>query len=303
MMMDDDEEYKNTPSIIRDRLLMIPGVKMSIPLRPDIFAIPKILTEHTYMMLTNQGSADGRKFRDSMKAALGNALFSPTVVPQAVKPLVEVGINYNFYQGRPLIGTYQKGLEVERQFNDSTSELGKFLGSAGVISPIAADHLIRGMLGSVGGLGLLLTNGILHNDPSVPRPEMTTREVIAALPSTSGFVRREYETGIKNDFYVLRDEVSKAVNTMNDLKARSPHEIEEFLAEEKNINRLGLQKATNQITQDLSKIRREISRITQLPASEMSAKEKQQAIRELRQIEQDMLSGIDIKELRRIAKL
>ena len=301
MMMDDDEEYKATPSVIRDRLLMVPGVKMSIPIRPDIFSIPKIITEHMYMINTNQGSADGRKFRDSMKAALGNALFSPTVVPQAVKPIVEVGINYNFFQGRPLVGTYQKGLETERQFNDSTSEFAKALGNTGLISPIDADHLIRGMLGSVGGLSLLLTNGILHSDPSVPRPEMTMREAFAAIPGTSGFVRREYETGLKNDFYVLRDAVSEAVNTMNDIKARSPHEIEEFLADEKNINRVGLQKATNTITQNLSKIRREISRITL--AADMTAQEKQEAIKELKDIEQEMLSGIDIKELRRMAQL
>jgi hypothetical protein len=301
MMMDDDEDYKATPSIIRDRLLMIPGVKMSIPIRSDIFAIPKIITEHMYMITTNQGSADGRKFRDSLKAALGNSLFSPTVVPQVIKPLAEVGINYNFFQGRPLVGTYQKGLETERQFNDSTSEFAKSLGSTGVISPIAADHLIRGMFGSVGGLTLFLTNGLLHSDPSVPRPEMTVREALAAIPGTSGFVRREYETGIKNDFYVLRDEVSKAVNTLNDMKARSPHEIEEFLAEEKNINRIGLQKATNKITEDLSKIRREISRITQ--STDMSAREKQQNIKDLKEIEKDMLSRVDIKELRRMAQL
>ena len=301
MMMDDDEDYKNTPSIIRDRLLMIPGTKMSIPIRSDIFAIPKILTEHMYMINTNQGAADGRKFRDSMKAAMGNSLFSPTVVPQVVKPLVEVGINYNFFQGRPLIGTYQKGLETERQFNDSTSELAKSLGSTGLISPIAADHLVRGMFGSVGGLTILLTNGLLHSDPSVPRPEMTVREALAALPGTSGFIRREYETGIKNDFYVLRDEVSKAVNTLNDLKARSPHEIEGFLAQEKNINRIGLQKATNQITEALSKIRREISRVSQ--ARDMSAGEKQRVIKELRETEKEMLSGVDVQKLRKMAQL
>jgi len=192
-------------------------------------------------------------------------------------------------------------LETERQFNDSTSEFAKALGNTGLISPIDADHLIRGMLGSVGGLSLLLTNGILHSDPSVPRPEMTMREAFAAIPGTSGFVRREYETGLKNDFYVLRDAVSEAVNTMNDIKARSPHEIEEFLADEKNINRIGLQKATNTITQNLSKIRREISRITL--AADMTAREKQEAIKELKDIEQEMLSGIDIKELRRMAQL
>jgi len=301
MMVGDDEDYLNKPSVMRDRLFMIPGTGLSIPIRSDIFSIPKIITEHTYMLMTDNGASDGRKFRDSMKAALGNALFSPTVVPQAIKPLVEVGINYNFFQGRPLVGTYQKGLETERQFNDSTSELAKLFGQTGVISPIAADHLIRGMLGSVGGLTLYMTNFALHNDPSVPRPAMSIREAAAALPGTSGFLTKEYETALKNDFYVLRDEVSTAVNTLNDLKKRSPHEIEEFLADETNLTRVGMAKAVNRITKNLTDIRRSISQIT--ASNQMSASEKAEQIRELKAIEREILQNVDLKSLRKMANL
>jgi hypothetical protein len=124
MMNADDEDYLNKPASVRDRLLMIPGTGgLSIPLRMDLFTFPKVLTEHMYLLLTDKGYEDTRKFRDSMQNALFNAVASPTPVPQAIKPLVEVGINYNFFQGRPLVGTFQKGLELERQFNDSTSEL------------------------------------------------------------------------------------------------------------------------------------------------------------------------------------
>lgn len=303
MTMDDDEDYINKPSVMRDRLFIIPGTGMTIPIRTDIFSMPKILTEHMYMLMTNQGMADGRKFRDSMKAALGNIFFGPTPVPQAIKPLIEVGVNYNFFQGRPLIGTYQKGLEIERQFNDSTSELAKLFGQTGLISPIAADHLFRGMLGSLGGLIVFTTNPILHSDPKVPRPELSLTEAMAALPGTSGFVSRPFETGLKNDFYVLRDEVSKAANTFNDIKNRNPADIEEFLAKEDNVTRVGMQKAVNQITKELTEIRRQISLITNLPATDMSAAEKRSQINELRQIEQEMLRSIDIKELRRMANL
>jgi hypothetical protein len=301
MLIGDDEDYLNKPSVMRDRLFMIPGTGLSIPIRSDIFSIPKIITEHMYMLMTDNGASDGRKFRDSMKAALGNALFSPTVVPQAIKPLVEVGINYNFFQGRPLIGTYQQGLETARQFNDSTSELAKLFGQTGLISPIAADHLIRGMLGSVGGLTLYTTNFALHNDPEVPRPALSFMEAVAALPGTSGFVSKEYETALKNDFYVLRDEVSTAVNTLNDLKKRSPNEIEEFLADETNLTRVGMAKAVNRITKNLTDIRRSISQIT--ASDQMSASEKAEQIRELKAIEREILQNVDLKFLREMANL
>jgi hypothetical protein len=111
MLISDDEDYQNKPSVIRDRLLMIPGTGgLSVPLRPDIFSLPKILTEHTYLMMTDNGTQDGRKFRDSMTAAVVNAISSPTAIPQAIKPFFEVGINYNFFQGRPLVGIYNRTL-------------------------------------------------------------------------------------------------------------------------------------------------------------------------------------------------
>jgi hypothetical protein len=301
MLIGDDEDYLNKPSVMRDRLFMIPGTGLSIPIRSDIFSIPKIITEHMYMLMTDNGASDGRKFRDSMKAALGNALFSPTVVPQAIKPVFEVGINYNLFQGRPLVGTYQQGLETARQFNDSTSELAKLFGQTGLISPIAADHLIRGMLGSAGGLTLYMTNFALHNDPAVPRPALSFMEAVAALPGTSGFVSKEYETALKNDFYVLRDEVSTAVNTLNDLKKRSPNEIEEFLADETNLTRVGMAKAVNRITKNLTDIRRSISQIT--ASDQMSASEKAEQIRELKAIEREILQNVDLKSLREMANL
>lgn len=303
MMIADDEDYKKKPSVMRDRLFMIPGTGLSVPIRQDIFSIPKILTEHLYLLMTDNGSEDGRKFRDSMKAALFNAVASPTPVPQVVKPIAEVIMNYNYFQGRPLIGTYQKTLETERQFTDSTSELAKLLGSTGMISPIAADHLIRGMFGSVGGLTIYMTNPLLDSFGESSRPEMSAREMLATLPGTSGFVSKPNETALKNDFYVLRDEVAKVANTLNDMKARSPQDIEEYLKDEDNLNKLGLKPAVDRITSNLSTIRRAISRINNMPDSQMSPTEKAKQIDELRKTEQEMLEGLDIKSLRKMAGL
>jgi hypothetical protein len=304
MLNGDDEDYENKPAVVRDRLLMIPGTGgLSIPLRADLFTLPKIITEHTYLLLTDKGYEDGRKFRDSIKAALGSALLSPTVVPQAIKPLVEVGINYNFFSGRPLIGEFEKKKETAQQFSDTTSEIAKLLGATGLVSPIAVDHLMRGMFGSAGGLVIYMTNPILHSDPNVDRPSLSLRDAMATLPGTSGFISREYESGLKNDFYVLRDEVARVAATVSDLKTTSPEKIEEYLSSEEKLARYGLAKGVNKITDQLGKVRKAITYITNRPASEMTSSEKQEAIKELRETEREILKTINVKELRKMAQV
>jgi hypothetical protein len=301
MMNGDDEDYLNKPTPTRDRLLMIPGSGgMSIPLRSDLFTLPKVIAEHTYLMLTDNGYEDGRKFRDSMVSVLANAFLSPTAVPQAIKPLVEVGINYDFFQGKPLIGVYQKNLETDRQFTDSTSELAKVLGSTGIMSPIAIDHIIRGMFGSVGGLVTYTTNPFLWNDPSVPRPELSLQDALATMPNASGFISKEYESALRKDFYQLREATGKASSTLADLKQRSPDKIEDYITDEAVRNRLGLAPAVESIARNLTKIRQAITQITN---SEMPADEKAREIRNLREAEREMLKGVNLKEMREFAKI
>jgi hypothetical protein len=303
MMNGGDEEYEKTPTATRDRTLNIPGTGgLRIPLRPDLFLMPKVLTEHLYHLITDTGLSDGAKFRKSVADGVANAVLSPQPIPQAVKPAIEVAINYDFFQGRPLIGQFEKQKEAERQFNDNTSEFSKMLGQFGV-SPIAADHVIRGMFGSAGGLALYATNFMINSDPDVPRPELSFRDAMSALPGTSGFVTKASENALKTDFYALRDEVEKVKNTYNDIKLRSPQELDQFLADEKNIARLGLAKGTEKIGMQLSKIRRAINQITNAPEDLYSASEKKDAIKELREVEKEMLKSVDVPALRKMAMM
>jgi hypothetical protein len=304
MMLGDDEDYAETPAAVRDRTLMIPGSGgVRIPLRPDFFLFPKIVAEHTYLMLTNQGYEDGAKFRKSMFDGLVNAISSPTPMPQIVKPALEVAINYDFFQGKPILGQFEKNKDLGRQFNDSTSELSKLFGQTGFVSPIAADHLIRGMLGSVGGLTLFATNQFLHSDPDVPRPELSVNEMLAALPGTSGFLKRPQESALKNDFYVLRDEVEKAVNTFNDIKTRSPQGLQDFVADEKQMARYVLGKPVDKINRELAKIRKVVTQVTNMPEDQMSAEKKAEFVRQMREVEREILKSVNVKQLREMAKI
>ena len=302
MMNGDDEDYLTKPTPTRDRLLMIPGTGMSIPLRADMYALPKVVAEHTYMLLTDKGFSDGAKFRASLKSLLATSILSPTPVPQAVKPLAEVLTNYDFFQQKPLVGTYQKKKEIERQFDDNTSELAKVFGQSGVISPIAVDHLIRGMFGSAGGLVLYATNPFLWHvtSPNTPRPSISMRDALATIPNASGFVTKEYETGLKKDFFALKEEVDRAANTLTDLKQRNPEDIKDYIKDEKVRARLGLSPVVNQINSQLSTIRKSISTITN---SSLPADVKEARIKQLRATEEKMLKGVNLKKLREMAQI
>jgi hypothetical protein len=102
------------------------------------------------------------------------------------------------------------------------------------------------------------------------------------------------------DFYTLKEEVDRAANTLNDLKTRSPQEIEGFVKDEQNLSRLGLQKSVNAIGENLSKIRKAIAYTTN---ANMPADQKQQQITMLRQAEEEMLKAVDVKKLRELGKI
>jgi hypothetical protein len=298
-----DDEYEKTPVAVRDRTLHVPGTILRIPLRPDFFLFPKIVAENLYHLITDKGLTDGAKFRKSLGENLANSVLSPQPIPQAIKPLLEVGINHDFFQGRPIVGPFEQKKEAERQFNDNTSELSKVLGRGLGLSPLMLDHVIRGMFGSLGGLTMYATNFMLHSDPNVERPTLSFQEMMAGLPGTSGFITRPNESRLKNDFYELRDVVEKANNTYKDIEKRSPQGIRDFLQDEKNLMRLGLVKDVDSITRELSNIRNAITQISNAPKDMFTGEQKQARIKELRDLEQQMMKSIPVNKLRAMAQM
>jgi ribosomal protein S20 len=67
--------------------------------------------------------------------------------------------------------------------------------------------------------------------------------------------------------------------------------------------RLAMAKQVEKISTQLSKIRTSIKQINQMPSSMISAEEKEQAIKELRQAEKDMLKAAGVPEMRKAAQL
>jgi hypothetical protein len=294
----DDEDYQKMDPSIRDRHLLIPGTAFMLPLRGDLTLMPKLIAEYTYLGMTDNAFTDGKKIRRAMSSALAEAVLSPTVVPQVFKPFLEVGTNYNFFTGRSIIGQHLAGLETEKQYTTSTSELGKFIGSSGLIAPVNVDHIIKGVTGTTGGLILQFTNGLVNGVSDQPRPEKSWQDAIATTPGLSAFVAREYGNADKNDYYELRDEVSKAVNTLNDIEKHGTYlDYKEF--EAKRVDLLKVKDQVNNINRQLSELRAYERDVIEAPESKMDAERKGQEIERIRQMEKKMLGNVN--ELRRMA--
>ena len=300
----DDEDYLKKPTQVRDRLLMIPGTGgLSIPLRKDMFLFPKIIAEHTYLLLTKKGFEDPKKFRDSMKTWLISSVSSPNLVGQYIKPIVEVALNKDFFMDRDLVPYYQEKMETSRKFNDATSELGKLVGKTGAVSPIGFDHLIKGYFGSVGGIFLNVTSRVLHSDPEVSRPEMSFRELLNTVPSTSGFISKASENSLKTDFYELQAECNKAALTIKDIETRNPKELKEALKDKVLIKRAMMAPEINKIGKELGEIRKQITYINNSPDKRFSPEVKSEKIEKLRKLEWNALKKMDVMRLREMAKL
>lgn len=301
-LVSNTKEYQEMDPAIRDRHLLIPGTPMMLPLRSDVFLLPKLAAEYTYNYLTDTGYSDGRKIRSAMADSLANMILSPTAVPQAVKPALEVMTNYDFFSGRPIVGTGLKERPTEMQYSANTSELAKAIGASGLISPMAVDHLLKGYLGTTGGMVLMATNAMAREASGIPTPEKSVQDAFATFPGMSTFVAKEYGSGLKNDFYDLHDEVTKAVNGYNTLmKKGQTGEAVKFIQGEtspinpfaaKNMDLYQLKQATGAIDQQLAKLRQYETMVREAPASQMDAKAKGDAIKQIKELERGLLQNV-----------
>jgi len=301
-VMADDDDYKNMDPTIRDRHWIIPGTGLMLPTRTDLFSMPKIVAEHTYALMTDQGFEDGTKARRAMTDAVVNAITGPTPVPQAFKPLVEVVLNRNFYTGRPIIGRGIENLKTAEQFTASTSELSKAIGSTGLIAPVNADHLLRGYFGTTGGLTLMAMDAAINSASGTPKPAKSMQDTLASTPGLSTFVSKEFGNAAKTDFYELKGMVDEVGATLNRYqKTGRVEEAREYLGEEKTQNLLRVKQQVSQIQSSLAKLRERENLIRALPDTRMDADQKEVEIRKIRETEQRMLANVS--KLRSMADL
>lgn len=158
--MQDDEAYKNaTPEQkYGNWFVRIPGVEepIRVPIPFELGYVFKAIPEAIVnTLMTEQGGEEAAKaFKQiALQIVPGGTSYG---IPQAVKPLIELGLGKSFFTGREIESASEQAREPGTRYRENTSELAKQVGEITGVSPIKLEYLISSYTGSM-GLALLQT--------------------------------------------------------------------------------------------------------------------------------------------------
>lgn len=303
MLAGADPDYDELDDQTKLRNIIIPGTKIILPMNTSAAFFFKAVPELIYNAVTRQGTdseMDARRIRRALGEAARDMLLGPEPVPAGVKPLLEVAIDHDFFTGRSVIPEGLKDVAAAEQYTARTSELGKQISAMlqipgtdkRVLSPIEADHIVRGVFGTAGAMAQWFTNSI--GAMAEARPEPTLRE----QPVVGSFIREEIPRGREDLFYDFKKEVFQKYKTYQKMIEREDFDAAEAYLD-KHGDVAGMYTYINQTESDLKEINAEIRRLGETRSKDMTPKERRQEIDELQQIKFEILEPV--RELRREA--
>jgi hypothetical protein len=246
-------------------------------------AVPELL----YNKVINEGTKnqiDNTRLRTALKDAAMDLLFGPQPIPTGVRAPLEIALNHDFFTGSTVVPRGKEGLDAARQYNASTSELGKVMSKAsgGVLNPIQMDHLMRGLTGTV-GMAVMWGSNMFSGE----RPTEEARK----NPFYGSFIMPEVPRGNEALYYDFKERSEEAYKTYTDL-AKKQHKVEAqkwFDDHKVMIQGYGY---TSGVETDLKSINGEIDRLSDLPSEKMSGEEKRTRINRLKEKKNEILQDV-----------
>jgi hypothetical protein len=220
LLVSDDEEYKNARPEVRDNNWILPSPigegALKIPIPFEVGIVFKTIPETILRSLYDDNTpAD---VRDTLSRSLKTTLeFNPFAMQFAL-PLIEAGMNHSYFTQRDIVPYYMEtGLEPWRQTHLNTNAVAQLLGKSLNISPIKIEHVLRGYTGTLGGYAIDAIDSVTR---AVGPPELQYKKRIDQYPFIKRFFQSEQGGGYATQFYDLRTEVNRMVQTLNDLNKR-----------------------------------------------------------------------------------
>ena len=221
LMVSDDEEYQNIRREVRDDNWIIPlgndipAVKIPIPF--EVGMVFKAIPERTFDLAMGETSLS--EYSKSLRRQLGTSanipFFDGSVAFQVIKPIADVVANRNSFTGTDIVPYYQTKLEPAYQQRATTNELARVIGETFNVSPIKLEYIVRGYTGTLGGYLLDAADSVTRlgtGTPYIP-PNINSVPVVKRF-----LLDLDKGGGLQQQFYDLRNEVDRAVQTMNKLK-------------------------------------------------------------------------------------
>ena len=231
-LMQDDETYKNaTPEQkYGNWFIHVPGfdeaVKLPIPFEIGyIFkALPEALVN---MMAKEDGGEEALKALKQivLQTVPGGSSYG---IPQAIKPLIEVGLGKSFYTGRDLESAHEQSMVPGKRTRENTTDFARTVGDMFNVSPIKIDALIQGYTSST---GLALVQALSFAIPTPPSPDKAALRA-SEMPLVGGLFQPKDAGGVINAAYERMTEAKQVKTTFDGLMEKGrTEEAREFLQE------------------------------------------------------------------------
>jgi hypothetical protein len=276
MLVADDEDYQKLDDRQKVRSLIIPGTGVKIPVAADVAMLVKAIPELGYQYIVRDGTKnpmDTTKLFQGISQSIIDGLSGPNLMPQALRAGIEVAVNRNFLTGNPIVGRGLETLETQEQFTENTSRLARLIGQTGIISPMNADHLIKGYGGTTASLFLYSTDALVNQVADVKTPSVP----VYRIPSINSFLYSTEGKGQLNDYYDLKERSDEVTATLNrKMKYGTAEDAREYREENKEM--LAVRGRVNAMSNQMKALRETRKRII---ASDLDASAKRERLDEI----------------------
>jgi hypothetical protein len=296
----DPEEWDNEP-IERKMLYDIAYVNGTTVLLPRAFEVGTWFGAIPVMVYDAYRKQHGGDLARAFAFAFTNTLGS-SPIPAAVDPLLTVMTNYDFFRQRQLESAGMQSRPASERVQEDTSRVAEGVayainntigqlprGAKMEISPIQAQSILQGYLGTTGVMilsaidGFLGWTGVTPGKPAGPLGDPNTPLGIATtLSGMRRFIKGDEEkvSRFVGDFYDLKREVTQWTTAMNDARLAGDMARANEIASERS-DLFSLKKQVDKASRDVGEISRRMRAIQNNP--NMDPQEKADALVPLRQ--------------------
>lgn len=242
MAMDDDDTYKNARARDRYSNWFLPnplgGEHIKIPIPFEVGVLFKALPEAMVDVMKGEfGEQEWKAVKGAFTQQIPGA--SSYGLPQAVKPMIEVVTNHNFFTDREIESKADLGKVSQERFGPGTTEIAKemskvFNAMGMELSPKQIDHLVSGYLGSLPTMVARLTNNVFSSAEGPVRPTERTSD----SPIYGSLFQREIGGGAVDAAYAQQDALEKAKKSYDDMIAQG-RKVDAEAFKENVLNALG----------------------------------------------------------------
>ena len=267
----DDEDYRKLEDWQRDTYWVI-KIGENMFFIPKPFEVGSIATMGERLM---EQFVDPTVGGEKLASRAGHMLmdtFSMNPIPQAFKPVIELGMNENSFTGRPIEDQSMSRLSPSLRARPDTSRLAEAssrgvesaLGVVGAgnsaLSPVQIDHLIQGYFGAVGSTAVGLADTLWRRAQGESLPARSWDEYQPVKRFYKDLTKEDNYTRYGTDFYTA---LKKADQAYADLKhlAKFGEEEKAVALENKKADVLAMRSTLVGVNRNLARINAEMKRV------------------------------------------